>query len=654
MTDPTDDRDDVLSTASLARYEVPAPPSGFAARVMQRVAAAPDAEAQPALAPRRRWGWGVLAAAVAIPVIASIVLVSRSSMRAADKRAAATLADQRVAVASQLQHELLQREQLGNQQAVERSRVVQDRISERSQYPVERMRQRLEYDTPARPSEGAMTRSTERQLQRVEQGRTRVDQRRTYNAEVYSRIDDSPFVRTSAQPLSTFSVDVDTASYANTRRFLRDGRLPPRDAVRIEELINYFHYDYPAPAKGEPFSITTEIAASPWNARLQLVRIGLKTPAIDDAQVPARNLVFLLDVSGSMAEFNKLPLVQQAMGLLVEQLRPQDKVAIVVYAGDSGLALPATSGREKDAIRRAIARLEAGGSTNGASGIQLAYQVADANTIDGGINRVILCTDGDFNVGITSDGELTRLIERERGRGVFLTVLGFGMGNVKDATMEKLADRGNGNYAYIDSIDEARKVLVKEAGATLVTVAKDVKLQIEFNPATVAGYRLIGYENRLLGAQDFNDDRKDAGDIGAGHSVTALYEIVPAGVDVPGVAAAKVDDLKYQARPTLDAAARTGELMTVKIRYKAPDQDQSRLLSRVLAGADHPFAAMPADFRWAAAIAGFGMLLREAPLRGNLTWQEVQATAESAMGDDAEGYRAEALRLIAAASKASR
>ena len=368
--------------------------------------------------------------------------------------------------------------------------------------------------------------------------------------------------------------------------------------------------------------------------------------------MPARNLVFLLDVSGSMTYANKLPLLKQAMNLLVAQLRPQDRISIVTYAGSSGLALPSTSGREKDAIRSAIFRLEPGGSTNGASGIQLAYAIAEQHKIKGGINRVILATDGDFNVGTTSEGELTRLIEKERERGVFLTVLGFGMGNLKDATMEKLADRGNGNYAYIDSIDEARKVLVKEAGATLVTVAKDVKLQVEFNPAAVAGYRLIGYENRQLKDEDFNDDKKDAGEIGAGHSVTALYEIVPAGVDVPS---AKIDDLKYQTRATPNATAGNGgELMTVKIRYKAPDGSQSKLLSRVVPNAVVEHAQASADVRWAAAIASFGMMLRESPHRGNLSWKQVEVMARTALGADPEGYRAEALKLIGIASRATR
>jgi Ca-activated chloride channel homolog len=469
-----------------------------------------------------------------------------------------------------------------------------------------------------------------------------------HNTEAYARIDDNPFFRSQTAPLSTFSADVDTASYSNLRRFLTGGRLPPKDAVRIEEMLNYFKYDYPAPARGEPFSITTELGTSPWNPKHQLVRIGLATAPIADAQVPARNLVFLIDVSGSMNPPNRLPLLKQSMSLLIDTLRPEDRVSMVVYAGASGVALPPTSGRDKDKIRAALFALEAGGSTNGASGIKLAYQLAAQTKIKGGINRVILATDGDFNVGVTSEGELTRLIETERERGVFLTVLGFGMGNLKDSTMEKLANRGNGNYAYIDSIAEARKVLVKEAGATLVTVAKDVKLQVEFNPAKVAGYRLIGYENRLLRHQDFNDDKKDAGDMGAGHTVTALYELVPAGVEVPG---AKVDALKYQTATSPNAAAAGAELMTIKVRYKAPDGNTSKLLSRAVTGQATELAKTSHDFRWAAAISAFGMLLRDSPYRGNLTWKEIRALAEGAKGKDSEGYRTQALELIRMASQ---
>lgn len=471
------------------------------------------------------------------------------------------------------------------------------------------------------------------------------------NTEAYARIDDNPFRKVSQAPLSTFAADVDTASYSNLRRFLSQGTLPPKDAVRLEELINYFSYDYPAPKAGEPLSVTTEVGPSPWSAKHQLVRVGLAAPPIDDRQVPARNLVFLLDVSGSMQDPAKLPLLKQAMNLLVDNLRPQDTVAIAVYAGASGLALPPTSGKDKDKIRQAIFALEAGGSTNGAAGIQLAYNIATAHFLKGGINRVILCTDGDFNVGVTSEGELTRLIEQERERGVFLTVLGFGMGNLKDSTMEKLANRGNGNYAYLDSLMEARKVLVKEAGATLVTVAKDVKLQVEFNPALVAGYRLVGYENRMLRDEDFNDDKKDAGDLGAGHTVTALYEIVPVGVAVPGDG--KVDELKYQgkAAPSPVAAA-SGELLTVKVRYKAPDGKTSKLMSHpVQAQADWGKRVTSEDFRWAAAIASMGMMLRDSAHRGNLSWKEVRAMAAGSVGKDVDGYRKQALELIDVASK---
>ena len=367
-----------------------------------------------------------------------------------------------------------------------------------------------------------------------------------YDTASYAEIQENRFRLVKDHPLSTFSIDVDTASYSNVRRFLNEGRLPPVDAVRIEEMINYFRFDYPDPRGAAPVSVTTELGPAPWNPSHKLALVGLRSAPIRQEKTPPRNLTFLLDVSGSMSPANRLPLIKTAMRMLVDTLRPEDKVAIVVYAGASGLVLPTTSGEDKWKIQAALERLSAGGSTNGAAGIQLAYNIASENFVRGGVNRVILATDGDFNVGVTSQSELTRMIEEKRERGIFLSVLGVGDNNLKDSTMEMLADKGNGNYSYLDSIQEARRVLIAEAGATLVTVAKDVKLQIEFNPSRVAGYRLIGYENRILRKEDFNNDRKDAGEMGAGHTVTALYELVPAGERVP---AGDVDPLKYQSQP---------------------------------------------------------------------------------------------------------
>jgi len=387
-----------------------------------------------------------------------------------------------------------------------------------------------------------------------------------FDTEAYDHISDNPFLSVSQNPLSTFSVDVDTASYANIRRFLREGRMPPKDAVRIEEMINYFDYSYP-PAEGDaPFSVHTEVSGCPWRPEHRLVRIGLKGREIPEKERSPGNFVFLLDVSGSMSSSNKLPLLRRAMKLLVGKLGEKDRVAITVYAGASGLVLPSTpcSGENKAKILDSLERLRSGGSTHGSEGIQLAYQTAKENFIRGGINRIILATDGDFNVGITNQGDLVRLIQEKAETGIFLTVLGFGTGNLKDSTMEKLADKGNGNYGYIDTIMEARKMLVEEMGATLITIAKDVKIQVEFNPTQVSAYRLIGYENRRLRAEDFNDDKKDAGEIGAGHTVTALYEVIPAGQPFePGV-----DPLKYQQPAQTTPAAGEGELLTVKLRYK--------------------------------------------------------------------------------------
>ena len=463
----------------------------------------------------------------------------------------------------------------------------------------------------------------------------------SFDTEAYDRIVDNSFLAAEAHPLSTFGVDVDTASYANVRRFLTSGRLPPKDAVRVEELVNYFRYDYAPPRAEVPFSVTTELAACPWQKDHRLVLIGLQGRSIDQEALPPRNLVFLIDVSGSMDEPAKLPLLKSAMGLLVETLRPQDRVAIVVYAGASGLALPPTAGDHKAEIREALQRLQAGGTTAGGAGIQLAYGVAARSFIRDGINRVILATDGDFNVGVTSQGDLHRLIEEKRRTGVFLSVLGFGEGNLKDSTMEKLADAGNGNYAYIDTLAEARKVLVAEAGATLVTIAKDVKIQVEWNPGRVAAYRLIGYENRALRAEDFADDKKDAGEIGAGHSVTALYEVVPKGVaiDLPAV-----DPLKYQRPAAASSSAAGGELMTVKLRYKEPSGEESRLLSRAVL--DRPSASPSANLRFSAAVAAFGMLLRDSEYKGRASWSQVRELAAEARGSDANGYRAEFLDLV--------
>jgi Ca-activated chloride channel homolog len=467
--------------------------------------------------------------------------------------------------------------------------------------------------------------------------------------ESYATINENPFRSVSAEPLSTFSVDVDTASYANVRRFLTEGTLPPADAVRVEEMINYFRYSYPQPTGGAPFSVVTELTECPWNPRHRLALIGLQGRQLPDDDLPPRNLVFLIDVSGSMQSPDKLPLVRNAMRLLADTLTARDRVAIVVYAGSSGLVLPATPGHHRGRIHRAIAELEAGGSTNGGQGIQLAYHVARSQFIDGGINRVILATDGDFNVGLTSHHELVKLIEHERASGVFLSVLGVGTGNLKDSTMEMLADKGNGNYAYLDSLTEARKVLVSEAGSTLVTIAKDVKLQIEFNPRHVAGYRLIGYENRVLANEDFNDDKKDAGEIGAGHSVTALYEIVPAGTEMPRPA---VDPLKYQTPVTPNTqAAASNELLTVKLRYKHPSADESQLITRTLDNRSQP---MSPNVGFASAVAEIGMLLRDSPHVPAANFEAAIGRARKFRGSDDDGYRMEFVKLAEAAASLKR
>lgn len=468
----------------------------------------------------------------------------------------------------------------------------------------------------------------------------------------YSAIVENRFRDSREHPLSTFSIDVDTASYANVRRFINEGRLPPVDAVRLEEMINYFKYDYPDPKGDAPVAISTEYAITPWNPKTRLALIGMRAKPIELKKTPPRNLTFLLDVSGSMMPPNRLPLVKTAMQMLVDTLREEDTVAIVVYAGNSGVVLRPTDGGRKAEIKRAIEELRAGGSTNGAAGIQLAYDLASENFVKGGINRVILATDGDFNVGIASHDALLRLIELKRERGIFLSVLGVGDNNLKDSTMEMLADKGNGNYSYLDSIQEARRVLIAEAGATLVTVAKDVKLQIEFNPHFVEAYRLIGYENRLLRKEDFNNDRKDAGEVGAGHTVTALYEIVPAGETVPG----GVDPLKYQHNgpaprpPTATVASNSTELMNIKVRYKAPDGDTSRLLEFPIR---NPAPRMTRNVGFASAVAEFGLLLRNSEFRGTASWDQVIARAKEHRGEDPDGYRAEFIRLVDVASALS-
>jgi Ca-activated chloride channel family protein len=462
-----------------------------------------------------------------------------------------------------------------------------------------------------------------------------------FHTEGYARIDESEFQSSTEHPLSTFSIDVDTASYANVRRFvLGEHRLPPADAVRIEELVNYFPYAYAAPEEDAPFAVHSEVMGCPWEPSHRLVRIGLKAKEIPQGERPPSNLVFLLDVSGSMDMPDKLPLVKSALRLLVEQLRESDQVAIVVYAGNPGLVLPRTSGDRKGEILAAIDRLEAGGSTNGGAGIELAYRLAAEGFRPGGTNRVILATDGDFNVGVTSHGELTRLIEAKAKSGVFLSVLGFGTGNLKDDTMEQLADRGNGNYAYIDTEREAKKALVEQLTGTLLTVAKDVKIQVEWNPARAASYRLVGYENRRLAPEDFRDDSKDAGEIGAGHTVTALYEVVPAGAAGAG---RPVDPLKYQTQR--EAAAKSDELLTVKLRYKSPEGRESIPLEYAVLDPGASFASASADSRFAAAVAAFGMVLRESPHRGIATLDSVIAMAEDAGAAAGDAHRREFVEL---------
>ncbi|MBL0742018.1 vWA domain-containing protein [Chryseolinea lacunae] len=463
------------------------------------------------------------------------------------------------------------------------------------------------------------------------------------NTEDYAIIRENEFLESLKNPLSTFSIDVDVASYANVRRVIQGGRRPPKDAVRIEEMINYFDYDYDAPTGEDPFAVVTEISAAPWNTKHKLVHIGLQGKKIEVNNLPPSNLVFLIDVSGSMEEANKLPLLKASFKMLIDQLRPQDHVAMVVYAGAAGLVLESTSGNEKTKILEALNNLEAGGSTAGGEGIRLAYDIARENFERNGNNRVILATDGDFNIGESSDAAMERLIEDKRKEGVFLTVLGFGTGNYKDSKMEALADTGNGNYAYVDNLNEARKVLVTEFGGTLFAIAKDVKLQLEFNPAKVKAYRLIGYENRMLQQEDFNNDQKDAGELGSGHTVTALYEIIPIGesTETPSV-----DDLKYQTTEVNGQAHNTNELLTLKLRYKNPDQDNSKLMVHPILD-DHRLLTNTSDnFRWSASVAAFGMLLRDSQYINNFTYEQVSDLAQGAKGKDTEGYRTEFVGLV--------
>jgi len=467
------------------------------------------------------------------------------------------------------------------------------------------------------------------------------------NTEEYANMKETGFKRASDHPLSTFSIDVDAASYSNVRRFIMNGQLPPKDAVRVEEMINYFDYNWSTPNSGDAFAIHTDMMKTPWNDQHYLAQIAIKGKEIDTENLPASNLVFLIDVSGSMNQQNKLPLLKSSMKMLVNQLRSIDKVAIVVYAGAAGLVLPSMPGNEKQIIFEALDKLQAGGSTAGGAGIQLAYQTAKSNFVLGGNNRIILATDGDFNVGESSNEAMENLITEKRKEGVFLTVLGFGMGNYKDSKMEILADKGNGNYAYIDNLTEAHKVLVSEFGGTLYTIAKDVKIQVEFNPAYVKAYRLVGYENRRLQDEDFNNDKVDAGELGSGHTVIALYEIVPIGStsSYPG----SIDPLKYQNEKSVASGVNNGEMFTVKFRYKKPNQEHSSIIVKTV---PEKLNSQPGEnLRWAAAVAGFGLLLSGSDYSNHLNYSQIQSLAVSARGTDLKGYRSEMIRLVELASQ---
>lgn len=471
------------------------------------------------------------------------------------------------------------------------------------------------------------------------------------NTEEYKSFSQNNFQRALDVPLSTFSIDVDVASYSNMRRFINNGQMPPADAIRTEELLNYFTYDYPAPQGKDPVSITTEVASAPWNPQHRLVHIGIKAKEIALENLPASNLVFLIDVSGSMSSQNKLPLLKSSLKLLVQKLRPQDRVAIVTYANNTQEVLPSTSCKDKQKILSVIENLYASGGTAGSDGIQRAYRIAATNFIKGGNNRIILSTDGDFNIGPSSPQELEKLIETKRSSGIYLTVLGFGMGNYKDNRIQTLAEKGNGNHAYIDNLTEAKKVLVNEFGGTLFTIAKDVKIQVEFNPAKVQAYRLIGYESRLLEDKDFNDDTKDAGEMGAGHSVTALYEIIPVGIKSNLLG--DIDPLKYQKTEKKEekkSLTDSPELLTLKLRYKQPDSDKSSKMEVSVIDKNTSLNDASENFRFSAAVAGFGMLLHESKYKNDLTYDNVIQLARKATHYDPEGYRKEFIRLVESAA----
>lgn len=465
------------------------------------------------------------------------------------------------------------------------------------------------------------------------------------NTESYASINENQFMDARQNPLSTFSIDVDKASYSNVRRFLTMNQLPPKEAVRIEEMINYFKYAYAQPTGDDPFSIQTELSSCPWNTEHKLVHIGIQGKSIDYKQLKPSNLVFLVDVSSSMEEPNKLPLLKSSLKMLVQELSEKDHVALVAYAGSAGLVLPSTSCKDKETIEDAIDALSSGGSTAGGAGIQLAYKIAQENLITDGNNRVILATDGDFNVGVSSPDELLELITKKKNESIYLTICGFGTGNYKDAQMEAISNKGNGNYFYIDNIQEAKKVFVTEMRSNLFTIAKDVKIQVEFNPAYVQSYRLIGYEDRLLNKEDFNNDKKDAGELGAGHTVTALYEIVPVG------AKGSVDKLKYQAEAKAPISELTkNELMQLKLRYKPIQSDESKLIKQVVINKPIELEKTSENFRFATAVAGFGMLLRKSDNISHFTYADAQALAKTAVSTDEEGYKAECIRLMETAS----